>query len=387
MLSAIRSFVLRAMRLSIKLASSALALIGFGKKSVKSSTEFLSGAVWVRLYEIWDRNKARFIAQAPSRECPMCGASQAEPLWSTEDGYQYLLCGACRMVYSSPALLYDQWRAYSRELAAELDPVNNALVDAKLSSASLLDDRRRFSDYLSIISRKAPGKRVLDVGSFTGNFLSVARDHGFDPTGIEFYSVAAERGSTAHKVKIRQGFFEELAPGLVEAGEKYDLITLWETFEHMLYPDAVLKYCHQLLSDKGLVAITVPNFDCLHVRLLREKCYHCLGGPGNPGHMNMFTESTLKTICKKNGFRVEHFETQAGTDYADVLNYLAMDFQRISSYSNSIRPRSEPTLPLDTPFLSAPIAHLVLSLSPIWRLVENAFNKGALLFLVARKEH
>lgn len=273
-------------------------------------------------------------------------------------------------------------------LEEELGPINKSLAERKVTPSAIKEDDQKFSHYIKRMKGYAAGNRILDIGCFTGNFLALARRHGFQASGIEFYEPAVELGRRIHGLEIRQGFFEEIAPELVRGARRtYDVISLWETLEHMIYPNEVLKTCNELLDEKGIVAITVPNFDCLHVRFLREKCFHALGGPGNPGHMNMFTEHTLRAIAIQNNFDVVHLETEAGTDYADVLNYLSLDFERINSYRTVVKAQSKQSRrPQDhAGFLPPPLIHALHRLSPLWRLAENAFNRGALLSVVLRR--
>jgi hypothetical protein len=152
----------------------------------------------------------------------------------------------------------------------------------------------------------------------------------------------------------------------------------------MLYPDMVLKNAHQLLSSGGLLAITVPNYENLQVKILRERCFHCLGGAGNAGHINMFTPTTLSDMLKRNNFDVLFMETEGSSSYFDVLAYLSGRFELINSYSNTLMPPREK--PSRHPYyLSPPLMNFALALSPIWKLMENALMKGAIILTVARR--
>ena len=152
----------------------------------------------------------------------------------------------------------------------------------------------------------------------------------------------------------------------------------------MLYPDLVLNNARQLLSADGLVAITVPNFDNLQVKIVRERCFHCLGGPGNAGHINMFTPASLQGMLEKNGFKVLTMETEGSSSYYDILVSLSGRFDLLNSYSNAVSP------PRKTPsrqpyFLSPVLLNAVLAFSPLWKVAENAMLKGAIILTIARR--
>jgi predicted SAM-dependent methyltransferase len=186
-------------------------------------------------------------------------------------------------------------------------------------------------------------------------------------------------------LEINQGFFEELAASMIADPQRYDIITLWETLEHMLYPDAAMKNARQLLAPGGIIAITVPNYDNLQVRILRERCFHCLGGPGNAGHFNMFTPTTIARMLERNGLEVRFLETEGSSSYFDILAYLSGQFELINSYSNAFTtPRKEPSR---SPFYLAPaFMNFILALSPLLKLIENASKKGATILAIARKK-
>jgi len=385
MLKIIKNSLKVLLRSVAKISAKILSFLGLGKQSFKEKTVYASQDAWNEIFKIWDRNKESFLNEAPFRNCPLCQESSSDiNLWPCEDGYKYVLCDSCKMVYTSTTLTYDQWKKYHRQFCKQLAPIYSSLAEIKVSKEGVQEDKERFSGYLSKIHKYASGKKLMDIGCSTGNFLAVAEKKGFEPFGIEYFQEAVDKGRAFNNLNIRQGIFEEIAPQIINTGKKYNVITMWETLEHMLFPNDVIRHCNQLLTKDGIVAITVPNFNCLQVRLLREQSNHCLGGPGNPGHMNMFTEATLKTILTQNGFSVVHFKTEGGSSFADILNYLSLNFNNISTYGSSLRHVNSQQKAVGE-FMHPALMHAFLILSPVWTLIENMFDKGAILFIIARK--
>jgi len=352
--------------------------------SQKYSPRYQQQEIWKREYQIWETNRKEFLAKALARSCPSCNGSDYASLWDSEDGYHYVQCRNCDFVYVSPYFSYDRWREYFKRFEKETEEVNRILIDSRLEESYLNEDRRRFSFYLDLLQRHKPSGAVLDIGCLTGSFLKLARERGYAPHGIEHRGYAIESARKRFGLEIKQGFFEELAAPMIADPQRFDIITLWETLEHMLYPDAVIKNARQLLASGGVIAITVPNYDNLQVRILRERCFHCLGGPGNAGHINMFTPTTLARMLERNSFEVLLMETEGSSSYFDILAYLSGRFELINSYSTTfITPRKEPS---HTPYYLAPaFANFALALSPLLKLLENASKKGAIILALARK--
>ena len=353
--------------------------------SEKHLPKYQQQEVWKREYQIWEANRKEFLAKALPRTCPSCNGSDSAFLWNSEDGYQYVQCRECDFVYVTPYFSYNLWREYFKRFEKDTEEVNRIVIDSRFEESYLNEDRQRFSFYLDLLKKYKSQGAVLDIGCLTGSFLKFARERGYTPYGIEYRAYAIESAKKRFNLDIKQGFFEELAASMIADSQRFDMITLWETLEHMLYPDTVIRNAHQLLHPGGVIAITVPNYDNLQVRILRERCFHCLGGPGNAGHINMFTPATLTGMLTRIGFEVLFSETEGSSSYFDILAYLSGRFELINSYSNTfVRPRKEGG---HRPFYFAPaFMNFALAFSPLLKLLESASRKGAIIVAIARKK-
>ena len=102
------------------------------------------------------------------------------------------------------------------------------------------------------------GKKVLDIGCGVGGFLEYTRDLGAKCYGFD--------ASRAH-VEVAQKNFPEVfhAESLSEysmklgRNEKFDLVTMWDVFEHIRKPEALLKEVSGQLTNEGLLYVSVPS--------------------------------------------------------------------------------------------------------------------------------
>jgi SAM-dependent methyltransferase len=110
--------------------------------------------------------------------------------------------------------------------------------------------------------------------------------------GVEADADARAVANARHRVV---GTLDELPP------DRFDLISLWETVEHLAAPVAVLEACRERLADDGIVAFTLPNLDAASARLLREECGFVYGGFNHPGHVNLFSLASFATLLGRAG--------------------------------------------------------------------------------------
>jgi 2-polyprenyl-3-methyl-5-hydroxy-6-metoxy-1,4-benzoquinol methylase len=86
----------------------------------------------------------------------------------------------------------------------------------------------------------------------------------------------------------------DLTPGL------FDVITMWQSLEHVHRPLAVLRAAYELLIPGGKLIVAVPNFDCLTAEWFGENWF----GLDLPRHLTHFTPPTLTEMLRASGFRV-----------------------------------------------------------------------------------
>jgi SAM-dependent methyltransferase len=106
-------------------------------------------------------------------------------------------------------------------------------------------------------SAKRSRPRVLEVGSFVGGFLLEGQNQGWDMIGVDpGRDVAAfcrERG-----LPIFEGTLDEagFTPG------SFDAVAVWNTFDQLPDPRALLQQALLLLRHGGVLVLRVPNGAC-----------------------------------------------------------------------------------------------------------------------------
>jgi SAM-dependent methyltransferase len=162
-------------------------------------------------------------------------------------------CEDCGLLYRNPrpqasavAKAYETERYDETYLRAELE-TQRAWARSKIPLVA-----RHLSKF---VKRSPP--RILEIGCFVGGFLLEGQQHGWDMVGVDpGEDVAAfcrERG-----LPIFEGTLEEarFAPG------SFDAIVVWNTFDQLPDPRALLEQAVPLLRNGGLLVLRVPNGAC-----------------------------------------------------------------------------------------------------------------------------
>jgi len=105
---------------------------------------------------------------------------------------------------------------------------------------------------LKLINTQSAKGKLLDIGAGTGDFLVVAKNEGWDITGIE-------PSAKAKGIAINKGvnFADSLS---VLESHSFDIITMWHVLEHVPNLEDYLSELKRLIKPTGTIIIAVPNF-------------------------------------------------------------------------------------------------------------------------------
>lgn len=105
---------------------------------------------------------------------------------------------------------------------------------------------------LKLINAQASKGSLLDIGAGTGEFLLVAKNNGWNVTGLE-------PSDKAKGIAINKGI--SFATDLESlADQSFDIITMWHVLEHVPNLEHQMAELKRLIKPNGTVIIAVPNF-------------------------------------------------------------------------------------------------------------------------------
>lgn len=224
---------------------------------------------------------SRYVHQ---RSCPLCGSNHRRVIFK-KNGGTYVICENCDMVYLNPVLGDAELQKYYAQN-------NTAQATAHENENDFYTGIYNLG--LTSISKFVAQGSILDIGCSSGLFLDIARKSEWRTYGIELneaeYKIACKRGHTVWDCPI-----ERLPPNV-----KFDVVTMWDVFEHIKTGSALLATIGQKLNPDGVVFLQVPNVASLAARILWDKCNMFDGIE----HTNLYSPKTLKRLANQAGFEI-----------------------------------------------------------------------------------
>jgi len=151
--------------------------------------------------------------------------------------------------------------------------------------------------YLDLVRRcrGGHGGRLLEIGSGTGELLSVAAELGYEATGVEISEEACIRARQRHGDGIRI-----VRGGIDSLPEKnyYDVCIVADAIEHVIDPRFFLDRVYDLLTPAGVVIVATPSLESWSARVMRNRWLEF-----KLQHLHYFTLETLHSLLFRAGLQ------------------------------------------------------------------------------------
>lgn len=344
---------------------------GAPRMAIGTPFSTMSQSDWSEAVQWWNRVGRPLIGQLETRGCPACGASQEQrPIFQSYDGYGYEECGHCgcwHVPLKVDAQLFERFFA----LCPQAEDVLQRSFQKRLSAENQQGDLARFNDYftrLGVLFEQRQGLRYLDMGCGLGNSLIAARAHGFEGLGVE--------SSRACITLCEQAGLQVLHDQQTPPG-RFDLISFWESLEHMVDPAQMLQSCHALLAEQGVLAFTIPNLDSPLLRAQRGDCSVVHGGYDTPGHINLFGPEQVRHLLARCGFELLYMDGQYGMSLPELIAYMLGRHRGAADLLAGREQRHE---------LPATARTLLNAIGPAVSLLERYSLTAPILFVVACRQ-
>jgi 2-polyprenyl-3-methyl-5-hydroxy-6-metoxy-1,4-benzoquinol methylase len=194
-------------------------------------------------------------------------------------------CGECTLQYWSPRLIDSSFYAES----------HHDTYERRRRGESFLRERHHV-----FLRRGRPG-RLLDIGCGEGAFLQVARDRGYDVSGVDLdpgnIATAQGRGLSNVACGLVVNAGGELIP-MLRTAAPFDWVTAFEVLEHQADPAGFLRAVKSQLSSGGRMCGSVPNRD----RVLANHNRKRSDGDFPPHHFLWFSPRALAATLRSAGF-------------------------------------------------------------------------------------
>jgi len=247
--------------------------------------------------------------------CPACASEKYEAAFEKE-GFQFVFCRQCEMLYVSPRPTGDmlgQYYATSQTIKHYADKIFPETEGKRRSEIF----RPRADRVAELCGKHGAKQRLLiDVGAGFGTFCQEMA------TVNTFEKIVAVEPSHGLAEACRSKGLNVVESTIEEAGlEQADVITNFELIEHLFSPKDFLKKCHEKLSVGGLLILTTPNIKGFDLMILREKSENIVA----PHHLNYFHPDAIRTLFSSCHFSVLDILTPGKLDAEIVRKKILSD--------------------------------------------------------------
>ena len=164
--------------------------------------------------------------------------------------------------------------------------------------------------------------RLLDIGCGAGDFLVVARDEGFDGSGLEISAAAGALAKEFHQLDVQVGDYRSN-----QQFGYYEAVTMIGVLEHVLDPVDLVQHAGRLLTPGGVLLIYTPVWGVYDrmtswvARVSNSRWSQFIDRRINAAHLQIFPQETLRVLLEAQGLSVQ--ESRRVCEYnLPVGNYL-----------------------------------------------------------------
>jgi SAM-dependent methyltransferase len=236
------------------------------------------------------------------RSCPVCSSRDESKVFAEENfapakldafafssrkipehmHYRLVACPVCGLLYSTPL------------------PTRNALSKGYEGAAFDASEESRYAArtygrFLNPIRKKIPEARgALDIGTGDGAFLGELLKRGFTGVvGVEPSKAPVAASPRDIRPLIRNKPFD---PRDFKA-ESFNLVSCFQTFEHLYDPLELCRSAHRLLKSGGAFLVVSHNRLSLSARILglKSPIYDI-------EHLQLFSPRSIRYLFEKTGF-------------------------------------------------------------------------------------
>jgi len=150
-----------------------------------------------------------------------------------------------------------------------------------------------------------PKGKLLDIGCWDGTLAAqlIAERECYGIEGnIEACKIANENGIRAQAVDVEKGLpFDK---------DFFDCVIAAEVIEHLYDTDFFLQEIRRVLTNKGMLVMSVPNIACFTNRitmLFGKYPRYAEYKAGGAGHIRIYTAKAIKDQLAENGFDVVYY--------------------------------------------------------------------------------
>lgn len=246
--------------------------------------------------------------------CPLCGSARTRSYLPC-DGFAFVRCVDCSVVYQNPRPVFDDLRRRYGEDYFDYE-LSNEGAFFRLMRLGLADIR--FQDRTAGLPSP---KRFLDIGCATGMLIESMKKEGWETRGVDVCRESAEYGIRHRGVEIFIGTLEEARfPDAM-----FQVVHFSHLIEHVPDPRGFLAEVRRILAPGGFAVITTPNVDGFQARLFGKAWRSAIAD-----HLVLFSKKTLGRLIAVSGFDIRQSVTWGGLAEGTATPFIKSPVDRLA---------------------------------------------------------
>ena len=223
------------------------------------------------------------------RACPVCGnTSNQNNLW---DLTHITRCSVCGLGYVKQLpTVQELAEIYSADYWNGRKAYTNYLADK-------VGTQLHFKHRIASLRQFSSGGRLFEAGCAYGFFLELAQAY-WDVKGIDFSEAAISYARDTLHLPVEQGDFESNPPET----NSYDIITMWDTIEHLYDPSLAISKSVDALHSGGFLALTTADLETLLPRIQKSSWRMII-----PAHLHYFSKRSITYLLEAHGLKIIQF--------------------------------------------------------------------------------
>lgn len=253
-------------------------------------------------------------------QCLICGNKslktklELKDYFLSNEKFELLECPDCGFIMTSPRPKPDELgRYYESDDYLSHNTESKSLITGIYSFARNLAINKKYK----LIRALSDKKKLLDIGSGTGEFLAFMQSQGYDVCGIEPSEKAREFARKNNKLELQT---EDSIPKLADGS--FDVITMWHVLEHVYQLNERMESLQRLLKNDGTLILALPNHES------NDAAYYgkYWAAWDVPRHLYHFNRKSIERLLEKHNFKLHAIKPMNMDSY-----YVSMLSEEIKS--------------------------------------------------------
>jgi len=225
------------------------------------------------------------------KKCRFCSSTDYAPLF-IKDNYEIAKCNSCNFIFLNFAPTKGFLVNYYSEDFFNDKGTKHGFSNYEKESSNI---QKSFKERIEILRKHQNSGSLLDIGCATGTFMEIATNY-WKVFGIEISPYAT-------KVAKKKGL--NISGGTLEdrpyKNAKFDVITLWDTIEHLPDPVNTIKLLGNMVKLNSIIALTTGDVGSMASRI-SGKYWHLYN---IPQHLSYFNRRSISDLLNKGGFKIK----------------------------------------------------------------------------------